>query len=262
MLHDLQRAFAHALFAPAGTEALAQIAPDGLDPARRLFVHFNTIATSLSAALAASFPALQALLGADAFRRAALAHIRRQPPRQAALLHYGEDFPDSAAAVTSLDPDLIRSVGAIEWAQKCAFHAADAAVMDEAAFGAIPADRLPNLRLAPHPALRLLAFATPALAVMQAALHDPVAALALAREPGGPSFAAVTRPDVTPQVHPLTAGVHALLESAAAGDTLHAAMEAALAREPSLDPGLALATMAGIAAFSEIRDQNHDQTGT
>ncbi|MEZ5670192.1 MAG: DNA-binding domain-containing protein [Alphaproteobacteria bacterium] len=260
MLRELQRDFAAGLFAPGGSPVLERIVADGIAPDRRLFVHFNTVARSLTQVLANAYPALHGLLGPDAFRSAALDHVRARPPAGAALLAYGDGFGAAAAAAApDLDPQLVEAVAAIEWAQKQAFHAADAPVLTAAALQAVPAAQLPGLVLRPHPALRLCAAPTAGFAVWSRAIQDGPAARRLASTAEGPSHTLIARPESSATVTPVSPGQYALVAALAAGRCLGEAVEEAVAADDGLDLGRALRELPGLAAFSHIHAHPGEQ---
>ena len=261
MLHELQRAFAGGLFAPRAAPVLDRILGDGLDPARRLFVHYNTVSRSLTQVLGRAYPALQTLIGADAFDAAARRYMRRRPPADAALIFYGEGFGAFAAeASPNLDPQLVEGIAAIEWAQKQAFHAADAPVLTAEALRAVPAERLPGLVCTPHPALRLCESPAAAAQVWRAALDGDMAGAraAAASADAGPSRVAVTRPGTMPRVTPLTAGLFTLVAALAAGRPIQTALESAAEADAGFDLASGLAAIAGLAAFTAVAQQEGD----
>lgn len=148
---DMQSAFAAALFDPALP------APPTIGPAGRFAVYRNNVISGLTAALAAGFPAVQAIVGEDFFAAMAQAYIRVHPPRSPVLLQYGESFGDfiagfAPAASLPYLPDVAR----LEAAYTRVFHAADAVVLPAAALTQIDAGRLDHLRLVIHPAVAMV----------------------------------------------------------------------------------------------------------
>lgn len=147
----MQSAFATALLDPGLP------VPSTIDPAGRFAVYRNNVMAGLTAALAAGFPALQAIVGTDFFAAMAQAYIREHPPRSPVLLQYGESFGDfiagfAPAASLPYLPDVAR----LEAAYTHVFHAADARPAPAAALAEIDATRLATLRLHLHPALALI----------------------------------------------------------------------------------------------------------
>jgi hypothetical protein len=91
-LEDLQRSISATVLACATTPAPDLIAGRA-DPAKRLRIHANNTAQSLTDALKANFPVTLTLLGERFFEQTARSFLREHPPREPRLVHYGEGFP-------------------------------------------------------------------------------------------------------------------------------------------------------------------------
>jgi hypothetical protein len=134
-----------------------------LDPTRagpgdpRFAVHRNNVVAGLGGALAATYPAVERLVGPDFFRAVATAFIRLHPPRSPVLLHWGGGFGDwlaGFAPVAGLPylPDIAR----LEWARCEAYHATDARPATASLLSSLPPEALGGARLILHPSLRLV----------------------------------------------------------------------------------------------------------
>ena len=64
------------------------------DPARRFSVYRNTVAHSMSKALARRFPTVLRLVGTAFFKATARIFVADHPPRSAILHEYGTELPD------------------------------------------------------------------------------------------------------------------------------------------------------------------------
>lgn len=139
--------------------------PAGLiaaDPAERLAVYRNNVVHGLSRALAAGFPATEAIVGTDFFAAMAAVYVRVSPPTSPVLLDYGAMLPDfiarfEPAAELSYLPDVAR----LELAYTRAFHAADATSLPASRLSDITADRIGVARVTLHPSLQILRSAHP-----------------------------------------------------------------------------------------------------
>lgn len=144
---------------------------NGSDVARRFAVHRNNVVVSLVDVLADAFPVVQALVGNAFFRAMAGVFVRQFPPRSPVLAHYGAELPEfierfgPARGVPYL-PDVAR----LERARAEACHAADApAWTAAAALHALGSTGDPGeLRLLPHPSLRVVASAHPVVSIWAA----------------------------------------------------------------------------------------------
>ncbi|MCW2244055.1 HvfC/BufC N-terminal domain-containing protein [Azospirillum canadense] len=234
MLRDLQAAMRRELLR-AGTGIPPGIECDAIPAAIRFAIHANNVVGSLVEALEAAFPATARLLGGPAFRRTALAFVRRHPPRVPQLLAYGDHFPDHLAHTTA-DPPAAADLARFEWAWNATYFAADAPVLDITALRAVPGDRCPALRLALHPSAHLLTCAHPVLELWDAlrrgeTIPDP----APAPQNLLPQNLLVVRPLLEVQAVTLGSGEMTLLMALSAGSDLSHAAMAASALEPGFD---------------------------
>lgn len=197
-LAQFQQAFAAAV--------LSEGQPDHPFRSHAFAVYRNTSARGVVEALRASFPTVDALLGADMFTEVALDFRREMPPAGPVLSDYGAGFPAFLAQQpwTSELPYLA-DVAKLDWLWLECFLAAGA--------DASPAAAGPCPRIMLHPAARFVWLPTPALSIWQA--H---------RDPHGfdefePEWceegALFTRPSLQVQAQPLDRPCHYLLLLAA-----------------------------------------------
>lgn len=240
---DLQAGFAAALAEPA----LPVPAGLRLPAERRLDVHRNNRMAALIEALEAGFPTVRQLVGADFFKAAAKAYIRRAPPASPVLLLYGEtlgDFLDSFEPAGRLP--YLGDVARLEWARLAAYHAADAEPLPVSRLAAVPQASLPALRLTLHPSLQLLSSRWP-IASLWAATAGADADACVDMRRG--EDVAVLRPKLSVELRVLPPGGHAFLAALAADAPLQTAAEAALAAAPDTDLGDHLR---GLFAFGAV----------
>lgn len=180
---EMQALFHAAL--SGGAPPAGLVAQPDLD--RRFAVYRNNVAYSLSRALAARFPVIERLLGAEYLAALAPLYRAADPPRGPVLAEWGAGF---AAFLDGFAPlagwPWLGDVARIEWARGLAFHAPDAAPLDPATLaGADPQ----ALRLRLHPSVTVLPLAHPAVAIW--AQNQPGAAPAPL--PTGPQIALILR---------------------------------------------------------------------
>ncbi|PWE28147.1 DUF2063 domain-containing protein [Pararhodobacter marinus] len=197
-----ETAFHAALWSPDTPEGLAPA--DALD--RRVAVYRNNVRHGLTRALAARFPVVERLVGAEFFSAMAGVFAAAHPPATPVLSEWGGDFP---AFLSGFPPvaglPYLPDVARFEALRGHAYHAADAPVADPAALSAGDPARL-VLTLAPS--VHAFASAHPALRIWQA--NQPGRAPA---PPGsGRDHALIARrPDFAIVTEPLDAGSHAIL---------------------------------------------------
>ncbi|WP_236020996.1 DUF2063 domain-containing protein [Sedimentimonas flavescens] len=132
-------------------------ARDPAEAAQRFAVYRNNVLHSLGRALAARFPVIERLVGADFFNAMARVYVEADPPNSPVLFAWGEGFAEflegfpPVAALPYL-PDVAR----LEYARGQAYHAADLPALAPADLGALAA-RADAIRLVLHPSVTLIA---------------------------------------------------------------------------------------------------------
>lgn len=200
-----------ALWSPVTPEGLAAAdAPD-----RRFAVYRNNVQHGLSRALAAHFPVVERLVGAEFFAAMARVFAAAHPPASPVLQEWGGDFPaflagfPPAARLPYL-PDVAR----LEWLRGRARHAADAPAIDPSALARADPQ---GLRLILAPSVR--AFAAPYPAVSLWRLNQPGARPEPL--PQGPEYALIGRgAGFGLLTEPIAPAQHAILTALLAGRPL------------------------------------------
>jgi hypothetical protein len=231
----IEQALHAALWQPETPAGLT--APDTGEVARRFAVYRNNVQHGLSRALAARFPAVERLVGADFFAAMARVFAAAHPPRDPVLLGWGADLPGFIAGFPpAVGLPYLADVARLELARGRAYHAADAAPVDpQRLSGADPA----TLRLRLHPSVQLFASAHPAVSIWAA--NQPGAGPAPVRA-RGPEQALIARaPGFAVIVEPTDPATHAVLSALAAGQPLG---RAAAGADPA--PALALLLRHGL----------------
>ncbi|MBI1260888.1 MAG: DUF2063 domain-containing protein [Rhizobiales bacterium] len=224
-LADFQSRFAAGICGEADVNDLLTDCPR-VPREMRFAVYRNNVHVSLVDALAASFPAVQRMVGDDFFRGAARVFLSQGLPQQASLIGYGESFP---AFLAAFEParglTYLPFVARLELAWLAAYHAADAVPLVAADFAAVPGDAMAALRFELHPSLQLVESPMPVLELWRRHIEDEVIApmqLAVERE-----VLMVLRPEAQVVLHALSAGEAAMLRALAQGASLGAAADAA-----------------------------------
>ncbi len=136
----------------AGDERLSALA--------RVEIYANMYFYRILDALKEDFPATLAVIGADNFHNLITDYIAAHPPTHYSINEAGR----SLAGFVREHPlgrahPFLADLAALEWAVIESFHARDASALDADAMRQIAPERWPALRLATHPAVRLLALA-------------------------------------------------------------------------------------------------------
>jgi hypothetical protein len=187
----------------------AQALPEGWSE-ERFAIYRNAYRARLVDAIRETYPRTERWVGEDAFRRAAIHHVIKHPPRGWTLDKAGEGMPATLSELFSKDPE-VSELAWLEWAMHECFVSTDCAPMDVAGFQAATAafggNDWAGLRLAFVPGTRV----TPVLHRIDR-LWRALAANEVALDPGAIDYEAdeplacvVWRQDLTPVFAPLTA---------------------------------------------------------
>jgi hypothetical protein len=241
-LRDLQRSFAEALLAESGAAPAFAAEPPAV-AAERFAVYRRAFHANYRNALAASYPVVRRLVGPAFFGAAVDALVRSEPPRSGDLNVYGDGFPrflDQYPPAGALP--YLGDVARLEWAQDEAQRAADVATEPAdviAALAALPAERLPDARLALAPSCRLVDSPFPILRIWQVNQPDADAG-SVSLDEGADRLLVRRDPDGIVIVR-LPAGEYGWLVAFAGEATLAQALDAARAADPSFEVATALA---------------------
>jgi hypothetical protein len=246
------RAFAAALGEPSAPPPTMTHGRMGAPDARRFAVYRNNVAVGLITALEARYPIARRIAGDELFRAMARAFVGAHRPRSPVMIAYGGEFPDFAAAflaAAEAGPGLVslHDVARLENAWVEAYHAEDAAATTVAELAALSPDCLPGTRIAFHPAVRLLRFATPA-ASNWASAQNPDYPVALTEGTG--EDALITRPDCDVRVRVLPPLGYDFALSLREGATLVDAARAL--NDPAFDFGTHLVGLVESGAVASI----------
>lgn len=246
-----------ALFAAALLDPDAPC-PDGLttwngsDPARRFAVYRNNVIVSLIDALADTFPVTLELVGEPFFRAMAGIFVRQAPPRSTLLVDYGAGLPTFIEQFEPAHPvPYLADVARLEMLRVRAFHAADAdpLTLDQIAQALTDPERLPALRVTPHPSLGILSSRYAVVALWAA--HQGLGALSDV-DPYCPETALVVRAGLEVQVIALPPGGDTLITGFATGLTLGEAAAQATASHEDFDLTAHLTRLLWFGALSSL----------
>lgn len=236
-------------------DGLKQFLSDGQeDLDARISVYRNNIFYSLSNALADLYPVVQQLVGQEFFRALANRYVHMHPPTQAAMVYFGEQFPefveqDKACAELLYLPDVAR----FELARQRSYHAADIEPLTPKAMQEVGVDRLLGSYLTLHPSVQLLSS------------NWAVRSIWLAHKSDQPKFEEIdlfqgqqsilVRPVYEVLVCAVDLATLALGTEIAKGATLGTAIENTVEQYPELDVTKALALGFSNGFFTDINFQ-------
>ncbi len=252
-LRELQAAFGRAVLDPAAEDALLVCLEEYPEVARRrLAAYRRSIFGNLIGALEATYPVVVRIVGKAFFGEAARRYIDAHPSASGDLNEYGGEFPDFLetyrhARELAYLPDVAR----LEWAVQSVYYAADPPPADLAALAATPADRYGELRFACSPVHARLDSPWPLDEIWRVNRPDYDGDMTVDFSRG--SRLVVLRRDGGVHVEPLSAGEAELLDALAAGRTLAAAAQAAVAGgETDLGAALRRFVAAGLLLSASV----------
>lgn len=257
-LPELQGAFAAALARdadPAAATALFRGLPERV-PAR-LAVYRGNIQGNCVQALRSAYPIVGKIVGEEFFEATAREYVRAHPSTSVDLNRYGERLPEFLEGFPhTADLPYLPDVARMEWLAHRAYYSRDAVPFDGVSLAGTPPERHRLLRPRLARACGLLESAWPLGRIW--AIHQDDYDGAFEVDLGsGPDRILVDRPRWRARVLSLSHGDFRFLESSARGDTLGAALEAALTEDPHFDPSAALARWidAGVITSLDVEDR-------
>lgn len=251
-LRDLQAAFAAHLVGADQAGLVAEIVGDAIPAAARLRVYRHQVFESLAAALTATFPTVQAVVGADFFHSLARAFIGRTLPEQPVLAEYGAGF---AAFIADYRParelPYLADTARLDWALNLAFQAPSGRRLTATDLAAIPAERLPSMRVALAPGTAVVNSPYP-LDRIWAASQSDAAAGSVDLNGGGACLLVLRRPADSAFVS-LTAGEEAFVGCLDGEHSLEIAANTAFQDDAAFNLSNAFARLLGLGAFAAVQ---------
>lgn len=240
-LGRLQETFAAALEdasrAPRAAELFRGAADDAMEG---LAVYRGNVAANAQKALANAYPIAVKVVGKEFFEGLAREYLRRNPSTSGDLNAFGERFGDFVAAFShTQDLPYLPDVARMEWLVHRAHYARDAEPFDVRRFASIRESTWDRLRPVLAPACALLESHWPLARIWEVHQDGYAGEFSVDLE-SGPGRILVHRPDFRVGVAPLSAGAYRFLQRAAGGNSIAAALEAAMVDEPGFDFATAL----------------------
>ena len=168
-LRELQIGFATALFNPGANRAAPGIRARGISPATRLGFYRTNVFENYRKALAATYPAVEQLVGTGFFSRLAQEYARRYRSRSGDVGRHGGQFPEFLREhACARELPYLSDVARLEWCIEESFNEADTAPLSLHRLAAVPPEQCVALRFALAPACRLISSAFPIDRIWQA----------------------------------------------------------------------------------------------
>jgi hypothetical protein len=252
MLAETQQLFSNALFDAAEEQQVQLLFKDDAQVMERRFALYRGNLTSAwEKTLSAAYPVLKALVGDEFFEALARAYGKACPSQTGDLNLFGDrlaDFLENFPHVAEYPyfPDMAR----LEWALHRAHYADDAAAFDPSEIAQLAPEQLDNVRLILHPAATLVESKWAVVELWLA--HLPERANDFPEEIEHHNHAVIARPHWKAVVLPVQPAAYAALHALQNGQTLGAALDAALKIDEGFDFGSHLQQWLQHALFSKV----------
>ena len=251
-LRDLQAAFAAHIAGDDRADLVTAVVGDTIAAEARLRVYRHHVNYSLSAALAATFPTVQALVGEGFFCGLAQAFMAEALPAQPVLAEYGAGFPAFVATQeASRDLPYLADVARLDWAMNLAFHSPEGRRIAAADLAGIAAEQLPSVSIALPEGASLIHSRYPIHRIWQAS-QPGASADTVDLDAGRADLLVLRRADDAAFIV-LSVGEAAFVAALAAGASLESGAGQALSAEPSFDLSAAFSRLLTLEAFAALQ---------
>lgn len=225
----------------AGSEAMVR---------RRLGIYRNNVFHSLTTALGDLYSVVKQLVGEDFFRHLARQYLLKHPPRQASMVHLGEDFPDYLEREElQIGLAYLADMARLELARHQSFHATDAAALAPDAIKQLGVEKLLDCKFVLHPSLRLVKSPWAIHSIWSAHQSEQVDLSSV--QLGQSESVVVLRSDTNPLLYLVEPSLVDMLGLIGNGETLSDAIENTPGNRPDFDAGAALAFCFNHGVFTD-----------
>ncbi|MFT5116781.1 MAG: hypothetical protein ACI9NY_000304 [Kiritimatiellia bacterium] len=218
---------------------------------QRFAIYQNNVFHSLTTALGDLYPVIKKLVGDDFFMATAGVYLREHPPQQAAMVNFGQDFPnflnhfEHTCQLPYLSP-----VATLELARQRAYHAEDKDPLTAEVLASIPPERLASAKIGLHPSLQLLSAEQPIFSIWQANQdeHETEENINI----NEPQQVLVVRPLYVISMYNIDTSTYQLLNCLSNGDELRKAIETTLDTDQTADISQIIHFLIEAQLFSSI----------
>jgi hypothetical protein len=216
-------------------DALPLIAGDPAHARSRLAIYRGNVGANAALALAATYPIVRKLVGAEFFDGLARAYSGDHPSVSGDLNELGEHLTDFVKTFPPAQTlPYLPAVARMEWLAHRAHYAANHVPLDMGSPASIREDDYPRLQLMLHPAVATLTSAYPLFRIWEVHQDDYHGEIVVDFDSGVETIV-VYRPQFRATVARLTCGEAAFLGAIVRGELLGPALERALAADDGFD---------------------------
>jgi hypothetical protein len=222
-------------------------------PKKRYAVYRNNVTVSLVRAMESNFPAIRKLLGETYFAGLAREFVQQNPPQSPLLFSYGDNFAVYLEGQADLqDYPYLPDVARLEQFWRQSYHELDAACLAPEALAAFSSDEIADLRLTPHPALRLMTSQHPVRSIFQANREE---GMTLDVSLDQPEHVIVSRPNYDVMLLSVNNAAYLFIKALKENRTFGEAADAAFAVDEDFDLADCIANILLSGAFQPLKKQ-------
>lgn len=252
-LSDIQHAFAAGVLdIDQQTPILSALHLARGEPVDRFSIYRGNVRAIWRNTLAGAYPVILRLLGEDFFDCLARDYGRSYPSQSGDLNRFGHLFSTFLGETSALkEYPYCPDVAELEWRVHRAYYAQDCAPLNLTQFLQEQGTAAQECQLQLHPSVSLFSSSFAAVDIWHAHQHEDVADLGVPLTQA--SRAVIVRPEWQVQVIHLNPASYTALQALESGESLGAALEAALTCDAEFDVGSALASWFYSGLFSTSR---------
>lgn len=253
-LREIQFAFASSVLGDHAHCMQGLVVEAGSSTEERLCIYRNNARIGFHGALAAAFPVIAQLGGADWFESVALRYQRRHPSRCGDLQYVGERFAHFLQSdLSGTGYEWFAEVARLEWAYQEVLVAPDGQALNVSELASLTPEQQERLSLVPRADVRLVSSPVPVLAIWKA--HQS-GGTGFSLD-GPPSHVLVARRADHVEMRELPPEQALLLEALYRGDLLSQASRQLADRVSESELGLALQRLLQLGTLGAIRLPAH-----
>lgn len=217
------------------------VGPDGKSDQKRFSVYRNNVVVGLTSALADIFPAIQRLLGEDAFKNLARIYVAKEPPTSPLMFEYGHSFAGFLEVFEPLQKyPYLADVARIERLWLDAYHVADEVPLAPDILTSFLPERLGELVFKQHPATKLFSSEYASVSIFSANRQEQSMD---GIDPAMGEHCLITRPDTDVDVRQIPRSARVFYDVLIADGTLGDAANKAASVDEGFDIAMAISTM-------------------
>lgn len=221
------------------------------NPEKRYAVYRNNVTVGLVRAMESNFPAIRKLLGETYFAGLAREFIQQNPPQSPLLFSYGDKFGGYLEQQTDLqDYPYLPDVARLEQLWRLSYHELDAACLTPEALSAFSSDDIADLRLGPHPAMRIMSSSFAVHSIFQANREE---GLKLDVSFDQPEHVIISRPNYAVMLESVNEATYRFVQALKDNHTFGEAADTAFAIDENFDLANCIAKLLLCGAFQSLK---------